>query len=111
VIAMVYAENSLQYWRNLVWHFGLKSGDLATKSMGEIMSRTVERTGNDARPLVKVYTKPRLRALFGTFTDIRIVQRQISPELVPRRLRRLMPVVERLAGWNLIIKAMKPSSH
>src|SRR5262249_44584913 len=101
-IVMVYAENSLQYWRNLVWHYGLKSGDLATKSMAEIMSRTVERTGNDARPLVKVYTKPRLRALFAGFEDVRVLQRQISPELVPRRLRRLMPVVERLAGWNLI---------
>jgi ubiquinone/menaquinone biosynthesis C-methylase UbiE len=108
VIAMVYAENSLQYWRNLVWHYGMKSGDLASRSMAEIMSRTVERTGNDARPLVKVYTKPRLRALFKAFADIRIVQRQISPELVPRRLRALLSVVERLAGWNLIIKATKP---
>jgi ubiquinone/menaquinone biosynthesis C-methylase UbiE len=108
VIVMVYAENSLQYWRNLVWHYGLKSGDLSSQSMADIMSRTVERTGNDARPLVKVYTKPRLRALFGAFADIRIVQRQISPELVPRRLRRLLPVVERLAGWNLILKARKP---
>jgi ubiquinone/menaquinone biosynthesis C-methylase UbiE len=106
-IVMVYAENSLQYWRNLVWHFGLKNGDLATRSMAEIMSRTVERTGNDARPLVKVYTKARLRALFRDFTDIAIVHRQISPELVPRRLRRLMPLIERLAGWNLIIKARK----
>ena len=35
--------------------------------MADIMSRTVERTGNDARPLVKVYTKPRLRALFAAF--------------------------------------------
>src|SRR5262245_51595839 len=71
------------------------------------MSRTVERTGNDARPLVKVYTKPRLRHLFRDFTDISIVQRQISPELVPRRLRRFLGVVERVAGWNLIIKARK----
>jgi glycosyltransferase involved in cell wall biosynthesis/ubiquinone/menaquinone biosynthesis C-methylase UbiE len=110
VIVMVYAENSLQYWRNLVWHYGLKSGDLATTSMAEIMSRSVERTGNAARPLVKVYTKARLRALFRDFSDIRIFQRQISPELVPRRLRRLMPVVERLAGWNLIIKARKPAA-
>ena len=109
-IVMVYAENSLQYWRNLVWYYGLRSGDLATRSMADIMSQTVERTGNDARPLVKVYTKPRLRALFEGFTDIHIVQRQISPELVPRRLRRLLPVVERLAGWNLIIKARKPNS-
>jgi hypothetical protein len=105
---MVYAENSLQYWRNLVWYYGMKSGDLANHSMAEIMSRSVERTGNEARPLVKVYTKPRLRALFGHFTDITILQRQISPELVPRRLRFLLPLVERTAGWNLIIKARKP---
>ncbi len=83
-IVMMYAENSLQYWRNLVWYYGMKSGDLANHSMADIMSRSVERTGNDARPLVKVYTKPRLRALFGDFTDIEILQRQISPELVPR---------------------------
>src|SRR5262249_38073443 len=98
-IVMVYAENSLQYWRNLVWHYGLKSGALARRSMADIMSGSVERTGNDARPLVKVYTKARIRSLFTNFTDVRIVQRQISPELVPRRLRLFLPVVERLAGW------------
>src|SRR4029079_5522541 len=37
-IVMVYAENSLQYWRNLVWHYGLKKGDLAGRSMGAILS-------------------------------------------------------------------------
>ena len=79
--------------------------------MSDIMSRTVERTGNEARPLVKVYTKRRLRALFKDFAGIQIVQRQISPELVPRRLRLLLPLVERLAGWNLIIKAHKPRRH
>jgi len=108
-IVMFYAESSLQYWRNLVWYYGLRSGDLASRSMSDIMSRTVERTGNDARPLVKVYTKRRLRALFKNFAGIQIVQRQISPELVPRRLRLLLPVVERMAGWNLIIKAHKPA--
>ena len=41
------------------------------------------------------------------FADVRIVQRQISPELVPRRLRRLLPMVERVAGWNLIVKATR----
>ena len=107
-ITMVYAENSLQYWRNLVWHYGIKIGDLSSHSMADIMSRTVEMTTNDARPLVKVYTRPRLRALFGDFTDVSIVRRQIAPELVPRRLRRFLPVVERLAGWNLIVKARKP---
>jgi glycosyltransferase involved in cell wall biosynthesis/SAM-dependent methyltransferase len=109
-IVMVYAENSLQYWRNLVWHLGLKDGHLATRSMAAIMSTTVERTGNEARPLVKVYTKRRLRALFRGFTNIRILQRQISPDLVPGRFRWLMPVAERTAGWNLIVKARKPIS-
>jgi glycosyltransferase involved in cell wall biosynthesis/ubiquinone/menaquinone biosynthesis C-methylase UbiE len=107
-IVMVYAENSLQYWRNLVWSAGMKSGDLATRSMADIMSRSVERSGNEARPLVKVYTKRRLRALFRDFAGIEILQRQISPELVPRRLRLFLPLVERMAGWNLIIKARKP---
>ena len=76
--------------------------------MADIMSRTVERTGNDARPLVKVYTKARLRELFKEFGDVRIVQRQIAPELIPRGLKRFMDVIERLAGWNLIVKATKP---
>ena len=109
VIAMVYAENSLQYWAKLVWELGVKGGDLSTHSIGDLMSRSVERSGNDARPLVKVYTKPRLRALFGAFTDVTVVQRQISPELLPRPLRRLLPLVERIAGWNLILKARKPA--
>ena len=109
VVAMFYAENSLQYWRNLIWHFGLKNGDLSTRSMADVMSRTVERTGNDARPLVKVYTKPRLRALFKDFSNIQIVQRQISPEIVPRPFRHWLNAIEKLAGWNLIIKAAKPS--
>jgi hypothetical protein len=104
----VYAESSLHYWRQLVWNFGLKDGDLSTHSMAEIMSRTVERTANDARPLVKVYTKARLRALFSEFTGLEILQRQLAPELVHRRLRRFLPLIERVAGWNLIIKGRKP---
>ncbi len=105
-IVMVYAENSLQYWRKLVWHYGMKSGDLASRSMAEIMSRTVERTGNDARPLVKVYTKPRLRALF----DVRRHSHRAAPNLAgagPSAAARLLPIVERMVGWNLIIKAAK----
>ena len=62
-ILMFYAEDSLHHWRKLVWGFGVKQGLLQRVSMGEIMSRSVERTANDAAPLVKVYTKPRLRAL------------------------------------------------
>ncbi len=60
-IIMLYAENSLHYWRKLVWRFGIKQRLLDRFSMGEIMSRTVERSANEARPLVKVYTPQRAR--------------------------------------------------
>ena len=110
VIVMVYAEDSLHYWRNLMWNIGLKEGQLRKYSMGEIMSRTVERSDNaSAHPLVKAYTRAGLRQLFDAFVDIEIVQRQMEPEGVPRVLtfvpRRYLGNV---MGWNLIIKARKP---
>jgi len=111
VIVMMYAENSLHYWRNLVWAIGLKEGELLRHSMGDIMSRSVERSANDARPLVKVYTPARLRNLFRAFSNIEIVQRQMVPDELPVRLRRFLPAIERRLGWNLIIKATKPGSR
>jgi len=112
VIAMFYAEDSLHYWRNLMWNIGVREGQLRKYSMGEIMSRTVERSDNAAaHPLVKAYTRKRLRQLFEGFDDISIVQRQMEPEAVPRSLR-FMPRrhLGTIMGWNLIIKARKPKS-
>lgn len=109
-IAMVYAENSLHYWRNLVWAIGIKEDALLHQSMGEIMSRSVERSDNAAaRPLVKVYTPRRLRQLFAGFEDIEIVQRQMVAAEKPRVLSRVpLSTLGRLMGWNLVIKARKP---
>lgn len=111
-IIMVYAENSLHYWRNLVWAIGIKDSALWRQSMGEIMSRSVERSDNaSARPLVKVYTEPRLRNLFAGFTDIEIVQRQMVAAEKPRLLTRVpLPTLGKWMGWNLIIKARKPAN-
>ena len=110
LIVMVYAENSLHYWRNLVRDIGLAAGALELWSMGEIMSRAVE-LGN-ARPLVKVYDRPRLRDLFGRFAQLRIVQRQMTPAELPRRLKRHVSpeLAGRLAGWNLIVKGHRPGT-
>jgi glycosyltransferase involved in cell wall biosynthesis/ubiquinone/menaquinone biosynthesis C-methylase UbiE len=108
-IVMMYAENSLHYWRNLVWAIGLKEGQLQDFSIGEIMSRSVERSEHGARPLVKVYTPERLRLMFGTFAEVEVVQRQMVAAEVPRLLT-WVPL-ERLGsmiGWNLIVKARKP---
>jgi hypothetical protein len=108
---MMYAENSLHYWRNLVWAIGIREGQLRRYSMGEIMSRTVERSDNAAaHPLVKVYTKERLRDLFAGFVDIEIQQCQMAADEVPRVLA-LVPRrhLARLMGWNLVIKARRPA--
>ena len=105
---MVYAENSLHYWRNLFLDIGLRQGELLSHSVGDVLSRVVERSDNDARPLVKVYTTSGLRRLFAAFTEIEIVQRQMMPAELPERLRPYVRRIERVAGWNLIIKAHKP---
>jgi ubiquinone/menaquinone biosynthesis C-methylase UbiE len=107
VIVMLYAENSLHYWRKMVWLFGVKQGLLDQVSMGEIMSRTVERSANEARPLVKVYTKARARALFDNFTAIEVLRRQLQREELPDLLKPAVSFLEPRVGWNLIVKAAK----
>jgi ubiquinone/menaquinone biosynthesis C-methylase UbiE len=107
-IVMVYAENSWHYWRKLVWLFGVKEGMLERMSMGEIMSRSVERSANEARPLVKAYTKSGAQALFHAFDRVEIVQRQLLAEELPPGLRWTQPFGERMLGWNLIVKGTKP---
>lgn len=108
-IVMVYAENSLHYWRNLVGWQGLVYGKLGTRSIGDVMSETVELSEAGARPLVKVYTAKRLRAMFSAFEDVSIVKRQLTPPEVPRLLAWLSADrLGRLMGWNLVLKARKP---
>lgn len=108
-IVMVYAENSLHYWGQQFYRLGLREGLLREQSMGDIMSGHVEMGETGAKPLVKVYTKPRLRALFRNFTDLRIYQRQLTPAELPRALRWCpVELLQRFVGWNLVIKARKP---
>lgn len=108
-IIMVYAENSLHYWGQQVYRLGLRDGLLRERSIGEIMSGHVEMGETGAKPLVKVYTKRRLRNLFRDFVDVHVYQRQLTAPELPKVLR-WCPVsfLERFVGWNLIIKARKP---
>jgi ubiquinone/menaquinone biosynthesis C-methylase UbiE len=110
-IIMVYAENSLHYWRILFGQIGLQQHELATASMGEIMSRHVEISEHGSKPLVKVYTARRLRQMFSDFEDIRIDKRQLIRDELPQGLMWMpIEVAGRLFGWNLIIKARKPAN-
>jgi ubiquinone/menaquinone biosynthesis C-methylase UbiE len=108
-IVMVYAENSLHYWKVVIGRLGLVEGMLDRWSPGEIMSRHIELTANDARPLVKVYTPERLRRLFRRFEGITIDQRQLTAPELPHGFHWLpLDLSGRTLGWNLIIKARKP---
>ncbi len=109
-IVMVYAEHSLHYWYRLVWEQGIKHDMLRTYSVGEIMSRRVEITKNDARPLVKVYTAKRLKDMFRGFENKQVFKRQMVKEELPEGFEKWISLetAGRLAGWNVIIKATKP---
>jgi ubiquinone/menaquinone biosynthesis C-methylase UbiE len=108
-IVMMYAEHSWHYWYRLVWEQGVKYHLLDSYSIGEIMSRKVEITKNDARPLVKVYTASRLRSMFAGFQSIEFFKRQLITSELPEPLQ-WVPVeaAGKLGGWNIIIKASKP---
>ena len=108
-IVMMYAEHSVHYWREMVGTLGLDRDLLKNHSMGEIMSRYVEISQNDARPLVKVYTSSRLKKLFDGFERRAVWKRQLLASELPPSLKWLpLGLAGRLMGWNVIITAMKP---
>jgi glycosyltransferase involved in cell wall biosynthesis/SAM-dependent methyltransferase len=107
-IVMMYAEHSIHYWRELVWRLGLERDMLKHYSMGEILSRSVEISQNDARPLVKVYTAARLKKLFEGFEHRVVYKRQLMKHELPGWLRWMpLDLAGRLMGWNVIIKATR----
>jgi len=109
VLVMVYAENSWHYWVQIILRRGVIGGLLQHHSVGEIMSRHVEFTETGSRPLVKVYSRTRLRQMFARFDNVQIVKRQMTAAEIPL-FSRWIPLnfAAQLLGWNLIVKATKP---
>ncbi|HEX8847649.1 MAG TPA: methyltransferase domain-containing protein [Pyrinomonadaceae bacterium] len=109
---MLYHRNSLYYWTEIVLHRGVLRGHfLRGHSTEEIMSRYVEYSEHDARPLVKVYSRRQASELFELFREVRTEVEQ----MIRQELRFLRPLVSekmfrrlsRSAGWNVIITARK----
>ncbi|MEN3330450.1 MAG: hypothetical protein V7638_5257 [Acidobacteriota bacterium] len=109
---MLYHRHSLNYWLEIVLRRGVLGLEfLRGRSAEEIMSRVIEFSDHDARPLVKVYSRKEVRELFKMFKDVRVDVEQ----LMRRELRFLSPLVsdslfDRLCksvGWNVIITAKK----
>jgi ubiquinone/menaquinone biosynthesis C-methylase UbiE len=109
---MLYHRNSLNYWIEIVLRRGVLGLEfLRGRSAEEIMSRVIEFSDHDARPLVKVYSRRQMRELFGMFKDVRVEVEQ----LLRSELRFLSPLItdalfEKLRkrlGWNVIVTAKK----
>jgi len=109
---MLYHRNSLNYWVEIVLRRGVLGLEfLRGRSAEDIMSRVIEFSDHDARPLVKVYSRREMRELFGMFADVRVDVEQ----LVRDELRFLSPLVSekmfgklrKKIGWNVIVTAKK----
>ena len=109
---MLYHRNSLNYWVEIVLRRGVLGLEfLRGRSAEQIMSRVIEFSDHNARPLVKVYSRRQVRELFGMFKDVRVdVEQLVRAEL--RFLSPLIPdaLLEKLRttiGWNVIVTATK----
>lgn len=110
LICMVYSENSLHYWKDIIFNYCLRRRKIHRLSPNAVMSQEVEMSETDSQPLVKVYTAAKLREMFGSFERIEICKRQLTPPERPRLLRWLpASALQRVMGWNLIVKARKPA--
>jgi SAM-dependent methyltransferase len=110
-IVMLYNRSSLYYWGGVILKRGLLRGELLRHGAAEIMSRHVEYSESDARPLVKAYSKREALRLFANFRGCSLQVQQLtrgelgflSPLVSDRSLRWLAEHF----GWNLIIEATK----
>lgn len=109
---MLYHKHSLYYWSEMIFRRGVLGGELLRgRSPEEIMSRWVEHSEHDARPLVKAYSRRQARKLFAMFAQVKIeVEQLIRPEL--RAFSRFVSDTQfqrlrRKLGWNVIITATK----
>jgi ubiquinone/menaquinone biosynthesis C-methylase UbiE len=109
---MLYHRNSLNYWIEIVLRRGVLGAEfLRGRSAEEIMSRVIEFSDHEARPLVKVYSRKEARELFSLFKTVTVDIEQLTRA----ELRFLSPLVsesmlERLRkriGWNVIVTAVK----
>ena len=111
-IVMLYHRNSLNYWVEIVLRRGIFAAEfLRGHSSEDIMSRVVEHSEHEARPLVKVYSRKEAAELFKSFQNVKIEVHQLLRE----ELRFLSPLVsesmfrrlQNRVGWNVVITAKK----
>jgi SAM-dependent methyltransferase len=109
---MLYYRHSLNYWGEMILHRGVLRGELLRgRSPEEIMSRWVEYSEKEGRPLVKVYSRTKARKLFQDFKSVDFEIDQMTraefyglSSLIPDQMFQFL---RKHFGWNLIITATK----
>lgn len=110
-IVMLYHRSSLYYWGSLFFKHGILGGEFFKESIAEIMSRRVEYSETEGRPLVKAYTRAEGRQMFSGFRDCSLQVNQLTRHEF-RPVGRFIPEallqwLARSFGWNLLITATK----
>jgi SAM-dependent methyltransferase len=114
-IVGLYHRDSFFFWLNTILANGIRNrGFLRTDLRGLLSEIEYRSPGNDAVPLVKVYSRREARALFSGFAAVEISTHHVDADHcwpfgrvlrhVPRR-----QIERRLSGggWYLVIRAMK----
>ena len=109
---MLYHRNSLNYWFDIVLRRGVLHAEfLRGRSVAEIMSRVVEFSSHDARPLVKVYSRKEARELFSLFKNVVVEVEQLTRAelrfLAPLVSETMLDKLRKRIGWNVIVTAVK----
>lgn len=109
---MLYHRNSLNYWLEIVVRRGVLGAEfLRGRSAEEIMSRVIEFSDHGARPLVKVYSRRKCRALFRAFREVAMEVEQLTRAelrfLSPLISESMLDRLRKRIGWNVIVTAIK----
>lgn len=109
---MLYHRNSLNYWFEIVLRRGVFDAEfLRGRSAEEIMSRVIEFSDHDARPLVKVYSRKQTRELFSSFREVKVDVEQLTRAelrfLAPLVSAAMLDRLRKRIGWNVIATAIK----
>jgi ubiquinone/menaquinone biosynthesis C-methylase UbiE len=119
---LVYNRRSFHYWLFQVLWQGLWHRELLEeRSMAGVLSRGVERSSIGARPLVRVYTPPEVRALLSRAgfvdvrTDVGVFNTMDTPlsDVVARHTRllddqRVLDWLGRVGGWYVLGCGRRP---
>jgi len=113
---MLYHRNSLNYWVEIVLRRGVLGGEfLRGRSAEEIMSRVIEFSDHDARPLVKVYSRKEARKLFAGFGEVKVEVEQLTREelrfLSPLVSQKMFAKLSTRVGWNVVVTAIKAGNN